>query len=87
MKFDARNAELQRAYWRTTSPREQRAGPGPPRPWAGLRPSAPLAKLRWPPAEGRLLSEGRRWVRHGRGCGVQGLLARGHGPIWTPVLP
>ena len=87
MEFDARCAELQRAYWGTTSPREQRAGPGPPRPWAGLRPSAPLAKLRWPPAEGRLLSRGRRWVRHGRGRGVQGLPARGHGPIWAPVLP
>ncbi|XP_017374180.2 BTB/POZ domain-containing protein KCTD21 isoform X1 [Cebus imitator] len=47
---------------RTTSPGGQRADPGPPRPWAGLRPSAPLAELRWPPEEGRLQSEGRRTI-------------------------
>lgn len=41
-----------------------------------------LAKLRWPPVEGRLLSEGRRWVRRGRGRGAQRQPVRGRGPTW-----
>lgn len=53
----------------------------PPLGWApALLP--PLAKLRWPPVEGRLQSEGRRWVRRGRGRGAQRQPVRGRGPTW-----
>lgn len=40
----------------------------------GLR---PLAQLRWPPAEGRLQNEGRRWVRRARGGGCSGPIGEG----------
>lgn len=75
--------ETSESVGRTTSPGRQRARPEPPRPWAGFGPPAPLAKLRPPPAEGRLPSEGRRWVRSCQGGrGAPGAPLRGRGPPW-----
>lgn len=57
--------------------------------WAPALLAPPLAKLRWPPVEGRLQSEGRRWVRCGaaqpetRGAETAGEGTRAH---LAPVL-
>lgn len=61
--------------------------PGRHAPKLGSSTPPPLQKLRWPPAEGRLQSQGRRWVRRGWGRGAQGQPVRGCGPTRVPVPP
>lgn len=72
MEFTLAWRNRKRAHGELQVPDRSARVQGPTRPWAGLQPSTLLAKLRWPPAEGRLQSEGRRWVRRGRRFGAQG---------------